>query len=132
MADDAPYTDPFWEALDEGRFLIQGCDDCGEAFFPPAPVCPACHSEAVAWVESTAEGELYTFTRQHRTAAGFDSPVVLGTVVLAEGPRLLVWMDDDYDDLSIGAPVELRPVEYEGGFDRGRLGAYPFFRGFLK
>lgn len=130
--DDEPYTDPFWEALDDGRFLIQECGDCGEAYFPPAPVCPECHGDDVAWVESEARGELYAYTRQHRTAEGFDSPVVLGTVDLAEGPRLLVRMDDDYEDLSIGAAVEIRPVAYEGGADRGRLADRPFFRGFLE
>lgn len=131
MEECVPYTDPFWEALEDGRFLIQACTDCGDAYFPPAPVCPNCHSEDVNWVESTAEGELYSFTKQHRTAAGFDSPVVLATIDLAEGPRLLVRMDEKYEDLSIGASVELRPIAYSGGAERGRLADHPFFRGCL-
>jgi len=131
MTADVPYTDPFWEALEDDRFLIQACEDCGQAYFPPAPVCPECHADSVEWVESSAEGELYAFTKQHQTAAGFDSPIVLGTVELAEGPRVLVRIDADYDELSIGAPIELRPVEYEGSAERGRLEDRPFFRGFL-
>lgn len=131
MAEDTPYTDPFWDALESDRFLIQECAGCDSAYFPPAPVCPECHSDSVEWVECSGEGELYAFTEQHQTAAGFDSPVVLGTVDLKAGPRLLVRMDDEYDELSIGAPVELHAVEYEGGADRGRLEDRPFFRGYL-
>jgi uncharacterized OB-fold protein len=131
MYPDTPYTEPFWDALESDRFLIQECGECDSAYFPPAPVCPECHSDSVEWVECSGEGKLYAFTEQHRSAEGFDGPVVLATVDLKAGPRLLVRMDEDYEELSIGAPVELRAVEYEGGADRGRLEGRPFFRGYL-
>lgn len=132
MAGDRPYTEPFWDALEDGLFLLQRCGDCDEAYFPPAPTCPACHADTVEWIEAAGTGELYAFTRQHRTASGFESPLVLGTVELAEGPRLLVRMEDPYDALEIGAAVELRPVEYDGGANRGWLEGRPFFRGVLQ
>lgn len=131
MPVDEPYSSPFWEALADGDFLIQTCQGCDHAYFPPAPVCPECHGEAIAWTETDATGTIYAYTRQHRTAEGFDSPISLATVALDAGPRILVRMDDEYADLEIGSAVELRPVEYEGGLDRGWLSDYPFFRGFL-
>ncbi|MFB6310604.1 MAG: Zn-ribbon domain-containing OB-fold protein [Salinirussus sp.] len=127
----APYTDRFWDALSDGRFLLHECSACGHVFFPPMPACPDCHDRDVDWLQSDARGDLYAFTRQHRTAAGFDSPIVLGTVELDEGPRLLARLEADYETLTIGDRIELRPVEYDGGADRRRLDDHPFFRGYL-
>ena len=121
------HTDPFWDALEEGRFLVQRCEDCGKAYFPPAPVCPRCHADAVTWEETDGAGELHAFTRQHRTAPGVDAPVVLGVVDLDAGPRLLARVDAEYGDLIIGDPVAIEARAYEGRVDRGRLEGRPFF-----
>jgi uncharacterized OB-fold protein len=123
----AAHTDPFWDALADGRFLLPSCDACGEAFFPPSPACPHCHAERVDWTETDATGDLYAFTRQHRTAPGVDAPVVLGIVELDEGPRLLARVDADYDALSLGDRVALVPRSYDEGVDRGRLEERSFF-----
>ena len=121
-----PSTDEFWEALDSGRFLVGRCPDCEAAFFPPRTLCPDCAAEA-GTEASPGRGRLYSFTRQHRTAPGFDAPLVIGLVELEEGPRVLVGVDAAYDGLEIGDAVEIRPVAYEGGVDRGRLAEAPFF-----
>lgn len=125
------YTDPFWEALEEGQFLLQRCPNCETAYFPPAPVCPHCHSETVEWVESSGTGELYAFTCQHRTAPGVPAPVVLCIVELDEGPRLLAQVAADYEDLTLGDRVKLQARAYEDGVDRGRLSDRPFFQATL-
>lgn len=119
-------TRPFWEALREGRFLIGRCPDCDEAFFPPGRVCPHCAGSA-EMEDSPGRGRLYSFTRQYRTAPGFDVPVVMGLIELDEGPRVLTRIDAEYDELAIGDRIEIRPVEYDGGLDRGRLDDAPFF-----
>lgn len=119
-------TDAFWEALDDGRFLIGRCGECGEAFFPPGPACPHCAGEP-GTEESSGRGSLYSFTRLHRTAPGFDQPIVMGIVELDEGPRLLARIAADYEDLELGRAVRIEPCEYDGGLDRGRLADRPFF-----
>lgn len=119
-------TAPFWSALDDGRFLIGRCDDCEDAFFPIGPVCPHCGGSAGA-EESSGRGTLYSFTRLHRTAPGFDEPIVMGIVELAEGPRILTRISGAYDDLALGDDVQIRPTEYHGGLDRGHLADTPFF-----
>ena len=124
---DERYTLRFWAALEDGRFLAHGCEACGRTFFPPAPVCPTCGSRAVDWREVDPRGHLYTFTRQHVTPPGFPAPLVVGLTELAAGPRLLAPVGADYDDLRIGAAVELRPTEYEHDYDRGDLSGYPYF-----
>jgi uncharacterized OB-fold protein len=121
------HTDPFWEALAEDRFLLPVCEACDEAFFPPSPACPHCHATDVEWTETDAEGELYAFTRQHRTAPGVTAPVVLGVVELDAGPRLLARVDADYGALALGDRVALEPRAYPDEVDRGRLADRPFF-----
>ena len=120
-------SDPFWDALADDRFLLPSCRDCGEAFFPPAPVCPRCHATDVEWIESDAVGTLYAVTRQHRTAPGIPSPLVLGIVELDDGPRLLAQVRATDDELDIGTRIRLEPTEYDGSVDRGRLSDRPFF-----
>lgn len=121
------YTERFWEALSDGRFLIHTCNDCEERFFPPAPVCPSCHSWSVDWIESNGTGELYSFTRQHATADGFPDEIVAGVVELDEGPRLVTAIDEAYADLVLGDRVRVKPCEYPHDYDRGRRSEYPFF-----
>ncbi|WP_246084382.1 Zn-ribbon domain-containing OB-fold protein [Salinadaptatus halalkaliphilus] len=125
-------SDPFWDALEDDRFLLPSCEDCGEAFFPPSRACPHCHATDIEWLESEGVGTLYAFTRQHRTAPGVPSPNVLGIVELEDGPRLLAQFASEYDDLEIGATVTLQTREYAGTVDRGRLEGRPFFEARLR
>jgi len=127
-----PTSEPFWDALEDGRFVLPACVDCSEAFFPPAPVCPRCHADAVEWVDTDAEGSLYAFTRQHRTAPGVDSPLVVGLAELDDGPRLFVRVSADFDALELGARVRLHPCEYAGNVERGSLEGRPFFEARLQ
>ncbi|SEH13524.1 hypothetical protein SAMN04487967_1427 [Natronorubrum sediminis] len=124
---DAFGTDRFWDALADDRFLIRRCTDCEEAFFPPGPICPHCHSRAVSWAESSGVGTVFSFTRQHATAPMFDDELVVGLVELEDGPRVLSAFESRYEDLEIGAPVRLEAVEYDQEFDRGRREDEPFF-----
>lgn len=120
------YTDPFWDALEEDRFLLHRCRDCEEAFFPPAPVCPRCGRTDVAWVEADGQGRLVSFTRQHVAPPGFEAPLALGIVELVEGPRLLAGLPQDAAP-SLDATVELTAVGYDAGYDRGDRSGRPFF-----
>lgn len=120
-------ADRFWDALEEGRFLLRHCRRCERAYYPPAPSCPYCHGGDVTWIESDREGELYSFSRYSRTPPGFGDSVVLGLVDLAEGPRVLAPIDAPYEELEIGAGVRLDIRPYEGGYDRGALSGKPFF-----
>lgn len=119
-------TEPFWEALGEGVFRVPQCNHCGDAFFPPAPLCPNCGGQTIEWILAD-EGALYSFTRQHRTAPGFEAPLVMGIVELEVGPRLLAPIDANYDALSIGQSVRLMPREYMYEYNRMHHADRPFF-----
>lgn len=120
------YTERFWEALRDDRFLVGDCPGCERAHFPPAPICPHCGVRA-GTIEAERTGELYSFTRQHRTAPGFESPITIGTVELAEGPRVLMEIRGAYESLRIGMDVRIVVTEYEREYDRGALSGYPMF-----
>lgn len=119
-------SDLFWEALADGEFRVPLCSVCREAFFPPAPLCPHCGGRDIEWTAAD-EGRLYSFTRQHRTAPGFDSPVVMGIVELDIGPRLLAPIAAEYDRLTIGQSVRIEPRPYEQEYSRGERASKPFF-----
>lgn len=119
---------PFWEALASGEVSMQRCAVCKEVVFPPTPACPHCGGTDLAWTAVGGEGDLYAFTRQHRTAPGVASPVVIGLVALDAGPRVLARIAASADRLTIGTRVALEPWAYDEGVDRGHLADRPFLR----
>jgi uncharacterized OB-fold protein len=86
-----PETRPFWDAAKQHRLVIQACDDCGTRYFYPRPLCPACLSRRVRWIEASGHARLHTFVINHRPPRGFPipGPYVLGIVELDEGPRMM-------------------------------------------
>lgn len=127
MRKETPYTQEFWDALQDNRFLIHSCTSCDHRFFPPSPICPYCHSTNVEWVESTSIGTLYSFTKQYVTANDFEQPAVAGVVELDDGPMVDTPIDESYVDLSVGDRVEIAATDYQHDYDRGRFDNYPFF-----
>lgn len=58
----------FWASCRERRLRFQACAACGMPRHPPTPVCPACRSTKVAWVDAPDEAEIYTFTVIHHAS----------------------------------------------------------------
>lgn len=104
-----PTSQPFWDALAEGRVEIQRCDDCGEWVYYPRARCPACLSDALTWTEISGEGTLYTFTiaRQPTTPAFADTEApIIAVVELDEGPRVTTSLENvDIADVQVGMRV---------------------------
>jgi uncharacterized OB-fold protein len=86
-----PETQPYWDAAKRRVLLIQRCEDCGEHYFYPRPLCPRCLSRRVEWIEASGRGRLHTFVINHRPPRKFpvEAPFVIGIVELEEGPRML-------------------------------------------
>ena len=85
MADAAKYPKPatnpetahFWEQTAKGKLMFKRCTACGEAHYFPRSICPFCFSDKTVWEESSGEGEIYTFSRMRKSAAG---PYAIGYV----------------------------------------------------
>ena len=107
---ESPFTLPgFFAALSDERLLGGRCSACGEAFVPPRPACYACGSREIRIEAQSKEGEIVTYTEVVRPAPAFaaDAPLTIAIVELDSGARLTGRVDAAYDEVEIGAGVEL-------------------------
>jgi uncharacterized protein len=104
-------TKPFWDALHEGRFVLQCCADCQKVRHYPRPVCDACYSMRAEWVAASGRGTVHSWTITHHAFhPGFkaDLPFTLLTVDLEEGVRVQAQARDiAAEELRVGLPVKL-------------------------
>src|SRR5215475_12106058 len=104
----APTTTPdtrfFWDALRDGRLLIQRCAKCATLRHPPRPMCPRCNSLEWDTIESAGRGEVYSFVLpRHPPWPWFDGTYIVVLVELEEGTRIVSNLRDVDPDR---APVE--------------------------
>ena len=82
----------FWEGCRNHELRFQSCSNCGHVRWPPADLCPQCHSTETGWLISTGIGKVYTFAVYYTAFhPGFaaDLPYTVAIVALDEGPHLL-------------------------------------------
>ena len=84
-----PETRHYWEGAREGRLVLQSCQACTTAYFPPRPFCPHCGSREVKTFDASGRGRLYSFIINHLPAPGYDGPFIVAAVELEEGPRMM-------------------------------------------
>ncbi|WP_101758832.1 bifunctional MaoC family dehydratase N-terminal/OB-fold nucleic acid binding domain-containing protein [Oceanicoccus sp. KOV_DT_Chl] len=98
----------WWNACDEGKVLIQRCKSCQTLRHPPRPMCGECQSIEWDSIESTLDGEIFSFTTLHYPKVpGYQYPCIVGVISLAEGTRLVAnIVDIDYEDVVIGMKVK--------------------------
>lgn len=80
-------SEPYWEAANDERLVIQNCEDCNENIFPPRSGCPYCLSPDVQWIESTGDATVYSYSIVNRPPSKVweDSvPYVLALIRLEE------------------------------------------------
>jgi len=85
-------SEPYWEGARAHRLLFQRCRACGNAWHPPMPICPDCHSADLDWQPAAGGGHVYTYTVVHHpTHPSFEDevPYVVAVVELDEGPRMV-------------------------------------------
>jgi len=86
-----PLDRPFWENSRQSRLVVQHCEACGDAHFPPSPVCPSCLSAQQSWRAASGRGTLESWVDFHRAYwDGFkdELPYRVCLVRLDEGPIL--------------------------------------------
>ncbi|MFO1294800.1 MAG: bifunctional MaoC family dehydratase N-terminal/OB-fold nucleic acid binding domain-containing protein [Rubrivivax sp.] len=80
----------WWEAIDQGRLMIQRCKACGTLRHPPRPMCGHCQSTQWDSIESSLEGEVFSFTElNYPRFPGYPYPLLCAVVQLREGTRLV-------------------------------------------
>jgi len=114
----SPETAPFWQAAEEGRFLIKRCESCHEAHWYPRAKCPFCHSFETVWEEHPGCGEIHSWTVMRKSPTG---PFALAYLTLdpaggRASPTLYVRFDDVPEQgLEIGARARVTFARAETG-----------------
>jgi uncharacterized protein len=101
---------PFWEAMAEGRLLLQRCTSCGHLRIPPDLACPACLATGADWQQASGRARLWSWIRMHRAyspAFAGDVPYLVLFAELEEGPRLISRPEHPVEDdrLRLGLPL---------------------------
>jgi len=108
----------FFQNLKQGHLTTTKCKKCAQPLWPPRVVCPSCFSNEFEWVDLGTKGELYAFTEVRIGAPlGFvqDVPFCVGIVKIG-GLLISARIDNvKYDQLKIGAKVQLKIAELEDG-----------------
>jgi uncharacterized OB-fold protein len=114
----------WWRAAAEHRLVVQQCTACGAHHHPPRPMCPACRSLALQWVDAAGTGTVYSYALLHHPQhPAFEYPVVAVLVDLDEGVRIVSnLVDVTPDEVRIGMPVVIDFDAAADGF------AVPVFR----
>jgi len=115
-------SEPFWDAVNNRKLVVQRCESCLRFQFPPRAECAACGSDALPFVPVTGRGSVLSFTE---TVSGarhpyFQSktPYLAGLVQLEEQEDLILASNfprATFDDLGIGAPVQVEFQEISDG-----------------
>jgi uncharacterized protein len=105
----------WFEALNEGRLLIQRCTACGTLRYPAGPRCSACLSADWDSIEAAGEGTIHSFTITHYPQVpSFDYPLAVVLVELDEGVRMVMnTIETPNDQVVIGARVQVSVEKYE-------------------
>jgi len=119
-------TRGFWRAAQREELAIPRCDGCGAFVWYPAPRCPHCDGDTLAWSRVSGEATLFSFAVVRRAlfrAFAEKAPYLTGLVALREDPcvRLVTTLVDCLpEDLRLDMPVQLvfRPLEFAGVEER--------------
>lgn len=106
----------WWSAVDEGRLLIQRCKSCQTLRHPPRPMCGECQSVEWDSIESSMEGEVFSFTTLHYPKVpGYSYPLCCAVITLAEGTRIVSnIVGIDHEKVSIGMKVKAKIEQVDG------------------
>lgn len=103
-------SEPWFDACNNGRLLIQHCRSCASYQFYPRIVCRACGAGDPQWVEACGRGLIASFSIvRHAISEAYSAPYVVALVDLQEGPRLMTnIVNCDLEQISIGMRVSLQ------------------------
>ena len=108
-------TQPYFDALREGRLQLQRCPRDG-VFFYPRSHCPDCWQTDWEWIPLSGRGEVHSFTVDrigHDPALRQDAPFVIALVTLEEGARVVAnVVDCEPEQVAVGMSVEATYTSY--------------------
>ena len=114
-------SNPFWDAVNERRLMVQNCTACNTLQYPPRPACRDCGSDNLDWREMSGRGHILSYMvvadgRLARTRP--DQPFNLAVITLDEDPRINFYSNlpgVPVRQVPVGAPVEVTFEEVAPG-----------------
>ena len=103
-------TNPFWDAINEHKFLLQYDPAVKKYQFYPRGLSVHTGKQNLIWQEVSGKGTIYSFTETVIPARGFEGkePYLIAAVELEEGVRLMSLLHNcSSEDVKIGMPVRL-------------------------
>ena len=103
---------PYWEAIAEGRLVMQRCKDCGTWQWGPEWTCHNCHSFDLAFDETPQTGRIYSYERVWHPvhpALRDQGPYIIVLVEFPDydGARMVGnLLGDPHQNVPIGAAVQ--------------------------
>tara|TARA_Y100000031_G_scaffold117639_1_gene130611 strand:- start:71 stop:457 length:387 start_codon:yes stop_codon:yes gene_type:complete len=109
----------YWREIPQRyRLEAKQCSGCGKIFFPPRPVCSACHDNEFTDISLPDEGEILSYTIIHVSPSQFtlESPYAMGIIKLMDGVCITTQIVDYTGELKIGQRVKIvfRKIREEG------------------
>lgn len=89
-------SEPYWEALRNGEFSLQHCNDCGRRQHYPRVVCRWCGSDRLGWAPASTHAVIIAGVLSHRSSKAYledNLPYALALVALDEGPTMMARME---------------------------------------
>ncbi len=109
----------YWDALKEGRLLLQRCRACGHKQVYQQAICRHCGAEELVHEQASGRGTVHSFSVVHRApgpAFKQDTPYAVLLVELEEGPRMISSLiGADPMSVVFDMPVELVGDPIDGG-----------------
>ena len=105
------WSQGYWEAARDGRLVVQRCDDCGHAQYPPEVICAKCQSANLGYADASGQATMYSFGVFPRSLMPvFEAPYAVALVDLDDHPGVRMMtniVDADLSTLEIGMPLEV-------------------------
>ncbi len=108
------FSQPFWDAANEERLVIQNCRACDRLQHPPAEVCRECGaSDPLEWKPVSGRGTIYNYGVVHDCPVRLlqeNQPFNLAVIMLEDDPAIQMYSHlpgTPVDDVPVGAAVEL-------------------------
>ena len=92
LPEPTPLSQPYWDALSDGRLTFQHCGKCGHNWLPPRAECPECLGPEWDWQAASGKGRVISWVIYHHAyheAFKDRLPYNVALVELDEGPRLI-------------------------------------------
>jgi hypothetical protein len=108
------FTQPFWDAANEDRLVIQNCLACDRLQHPPALACSQCDSgDRLEWKEMSGRGSIYNYGVVHDCPVRLlqeDQPFNVAVITLEDDPGIQMYSHlpgIPTDEVPVGAGVEV-------------------------